>query len=363
MHNQHDEVSSNSILQWNVNGLNANRDELKQLISQFNPFCIALNESRTDDPKKIIDKSFKNYSLYYNKNEPHLGNLILVRKDISFVPVILNTSLNAIAIEFSKGCHKIRICSIYLSPNIVIHLPDLQSLSEQLSPIHSPCSYLILGDFNARSEYWHDSLNNSRGNKILDYLLHFDLEVLNEDHPTRFNMTHHCQTNIDLSLCTRDLVSELCWQVHSDLCGSDHYPILVHFLNLSLEIPKFTWKYNRANWPFFTYATRDINYDPNENSSTNLQNFMKQILVAAENHIPHSQSISLSTKNPWWNEECKQAKRNRNKARRKYLKTKSLSDLIEFKRLKALSRKTYNIAKKQSWSSYISEINSEVSIK
>ena len=250
-----------SILQWNINGLKANRNELKNLLSQHNPSFVALNESKSSNPKLIVENSFKNYSLYQNDAHPDQGNLLLVRKDVNYTPFLLNTPVNAIAIQTNRGGRELRICSMYLSPNIPISLPDLTNLIEQLSPHNLPHPLIILGDFNARSEYWHDSINNSRGNQILDFILNSDLQVLNDDSPTHFNLTHGCQTNIDLSLCTRNLAPDLFWRTHPDLCSSDHYPILIYFLKHSMEISRFRWKFHRANWPLFTHKTRLLKYD------------------------------------------------------------------------------------------------------
>ena len=355
--------SLSSILQWNINGLKSNRNELKHLIHHYNPFCITLNETRIINQQIIAEKSYRNYTAFSDPNRNNLGNLILIRKDINFIPLTLDTVLNAIAIEIDKEDQKVRICSLYLSPNIPINLLDIEKLIKQLSPHNSPCSFLILGDFNARSEYWFDIINNDRGNKILDSILQFDLEVLNTDSPTHFNFTHRCQTNIDLSLCTKDLAPELYWYAHQDLCGSDHYPILIHFLNFTSKINKFRWKFQQANWPLFTYTTSHIKFNHDLSCSSNLTNFMQEVISIGKKCIPFSESFSLTTCNPWWNQDCKIAKQNKNKARRRYLATKDPIDLIQFKRFKAIARKVYNNAQRESWKTYVSSINSETPIK
>ena len=356
-------IPFDSILQWNINGLNSNKLELRQLLNQYNPFCVCLNETRLTNHQQIIERSFKNYSAFIDQNRHNPGNIIIIRKDINFAPVALNTTLNAIAVEVERGGQKLRICSIYLSPNIAINLPVISDFISQLSPPNSSTPFVILGDFNARSQYWYDSINNDRGSKILDVILQYNLEILNDDSPTHFNFTHRCQTNIDLSLCTKDIATSLHWIVHQDLCGSDHYPILIHFLNFTPKISKFRWKFNKADWPLFTYATRDIKYDHTLSCSSNLKYFTEKIILTGKDYIPHADTHTLSTHNPWWNTDCKKAKQNKNRARRKYIGTKDPCDLIEFKRLKAIARKVYHEAQRESWKTYVSNINSETSIK
>ena len=100
--NPPNEVPSDCILQWNINGLNSNRNELKQLISHYIPFCITLNETRTINPQKIVETSYNNYTTYFDVNNPHYGNIILIRKDINFIPIAMATHLNAIAVEINR---------------------------------------------------------------------------------------------------------------------------------------------------------------------------------------------------------------------------------------------------------------------
>ena len=121
-------LKPDSILQWNINGLKSNYNELKQLIHQYNPYCVTLNETRSTNQQRILERGFKNYTPYFDLNNPDKGNLILIRKDINFLPVPLSSPLNAIAIEINREGQAIKICSIYFSPNILIRSPDIVNL-------------------------------------------------------------------------------------------------------------------------------------------------------------------------------------------------------------------------------------------
>lgn len=356
----HKDNKHDVILQWNINGLLKNHRELVKLLNEFNPICLSLNETRIEDPSNIFKSSFKNYTPHFIPNIYHKGNLLMIRKDIPFSILPITTSLNAIAIECHRDKSKFRICSIYLSPSIPINLQELQSLAIQLSSGGIP--FMLLGDFNARSEYWHDPINNDRGNKIVDFILQSDLEILNNDSPTHFNLTHGSLTHIDLSLCSQRLSPDLYWHTYHDLCSSDHFPILIHFINQAPIIRKHHWNLKRADWANFTEMTKNISYQKTIPVSQNLQNFMELTFSAAKKCIPYNSRIGPRTHAIWWNEECKEAKRTKNKARRKFLKTRDNVDFIEFKRLKAKARLTYRQAHKESWKLYVSEIRSETPI-
>jgi len=103
-----------NILQWNIRGLQANREELNILLSNFNPILVSLQETFLK-PDKIA--TFKNYSLYNLPSESngtiHGGIAILVNSAVPHNQIQLNASVQAIAVRAT--CHKtISVCSIYL---------------------------------------------------------------------------------------------------------------------------------------------------------------------------------------------------------------------------------------------------------
>ena len=42
------------------------------------------------------------------------------------------------------------------------------------------------------------------------------------------------------------------WGVHSDPCGSDHFPILISASTVTNDQFPPNWRYNYADWPSFT---------------------------------------------------------------------------------------------------------------
>ena len=47
------------------------------------------------------------------------------------------------------------------------------------------------------------------------------------------------------------LVPDYSWKVHDDLCGSDHFPIILEHLNPSITATSARYKFNKANWAKF----------------------------------------------------------------------------------------------------------------
>ncbi|GFO10696.1 RNA-directed DNA polymerase from mobile element jockey [Plakobranchus ocellatus] len=67
------------------------------------------------------------------------------------------------------------------------------------------------------------------------------------------------------------------------------------------------------------------------------------------------------TRVPWFTQECRQALRERRKAQRKYFKTPSFENFVNFKKQKAKAKFVIKKSKKQSWKTYVSSLNSNTS--
>ena len=66
---------------------------------------------------------------------------------------------------------------------------------------------------------------------------------------------------------------------------------------------------------------------------------------------------------PWWTEECRNALTNRNRALREYQKDKTQEKNIEYKRVKAVARRTIREAKRKTWREFVTKISINTSSK
>ena len=133
--------------------------------------------------------------------------------------ISLNTELEAIAIRIDIG-KQYTVCNIYISPTEQISTNQIVHLINQL-----PAPFILLGDFNARSNYWGDSLTNSHGTQIENLLMTTEVCLLNSDAPTHFHVQTATETCIDLALVSSDIIHDFTWSPIDDLYNSDHYPI------------------------------------------------------------------------------------------------------------------------------------------
>ena len=352
-------VNNNNIIQWNCRGLKPNLDEINLLIQKNNPLAICLQETYLKETDKI---TFKNYSLYssYSTNAERAtgGTSILLHNDSPHSRINLNTNITATAVSVSA--HKtITICSIYLSPSTLINQVDLDKLLDQL-----PTPYLLLGDFNGHNLLWGSNPTNRRGQQVETFINKHDLCILNDNSITYIHPATGSQTAIDLSLCDPSLFLDFTWEVGDDLCGSDHFPIFLKYNGPNLNEKVQRWKLHKADWNTFqelcatelqTHLFEDVD-DPISQFSSTLHNI-------AEQCIPKTSANPKRFNKPWYNDECKEAIRERKKALRDFNVRPTTANLSNFKIFRAKARRTIRQSKKTTWRKYVSKLNSRSTVK
>ena len=146
-----------NIIQWNIRGLRANYSELQLLINTFQPVALCLQELIIPESYKFLNRQ---YSLLTKlpdldiNGRPAGGAGIMVRNDIPYSELKLNSSLQAVACRISAP-EPISVCSVYLPPTSNRNHGDLSTLVAQL-----PSPVLVMGDFNSHSTLWGCSSTN-----------------------------------------------------------------------------------------------------------------------------------------------------------------------------------------------------------
>ena len=355
-----------SLIHWNCRGYYANFENLKALIMhQRSPMCIALQETfhggKTPYPPRGYTIAAAVGRIPPNSTtRPSRGILTLVKQGVPFYQVNLNTNLEATAIRINLG-REYTICNIYISPTENFSENNVINLIDQL-----PRPYIILGDFNARSPSWGDSVTNQHGRKIENLLLRSDTLILNDGGATHFHVQNATESCIDLSLSSPDITNDFEWSVSDDLYGSDHFPVKLHKIDpANINQPIAKYNLDKADWSKFKSSTIVPNCDFNQNLDINrlVERFTNLIITAADASIPKKNSDgNYKYPMPWWCEECREAHRLRKSARRRYKRTKLLVDKIALNRATAISKKTMKTCRREGWRKYVSSINSDTPI-
>ena len=88
-------------------------------------------------------------------------------------------------------------------------------------------------------------------------LTNFNLCVMNNGQPTFVHAATGALSSIDLNIADPTLLLDYSWHVHDDLCGSDHYPIILTNTKPlpPLHVPR--WKLHKADRLSFETLCRE----------------------------------------------------------------------------------------------------------
>ena len=103
----------------------------------------------------------------------------------------------------------ITICSLYLPPIENLKIVLLSRLIGQLST-----PFVVCGDFNGHSITWGCDKNNSRGDRIDNFITDNNICLLNDGSYTYLHPTTGTFTANDLSLCSLDILMEIDFMVN-----------------------------------------------------------------------------------------------------------------------------------------------------
>ena len=170
-------------------------------------------------------------------------------------------------------------------------------------------------------------------------------------------------TSIDLSFCHPSLYLDYNWSVCEDQHNSDHFPIIIEQNTFSTEdqIPK--WKLKRANWDLFnTLCTGKLVLENFKESSGPIADFTSSLIEIYKECIPQT-STNPTKSNPCYNDDCKEAIKQRKRALSKFKRSPNTNNFNDIKIFRAKARRTIKFSKRKSWRSYVSKINHKTPIK
>ena len=87
---------------------------------------------------------------------------------------------------------------------------------------------------------------------MIEQLLNdYNFCLLNTGEPTYRHHSHNSFSVPGVSICDPSLTLEFDWLTHNDLCGSDHFPVILKTSLRDDEPAAEHWKFDRANWMSF----------------------------------------------------------------------------------------------------------------
>ena len=344
--------SKYKIIQWNCRGVKPRFEELLLLLSLLRPSIFCLQETFL---KPNDTFTFKGCNVYNHIHSDCLrasgGSSLLVHSSLPQRQIKLKTDLQAVAVSITLD-KEITFCSIYIPPSYSLRSEQLTSLLQQL-----PSPYMLVGDFNGHNVLWGSNGNDPRGELIEDFITENDICLMNDKSNTYLDSGKGTFSSLDLSLCHPSLYLDYEWSVCEDQHGSDHFPILIESVQTHGEDHNPKWKLHKADWDLFNNLCNESLTDTSfSDSSDPITDFTSSLIAISEKCIPKT-STNPKKSNPWYNDDCKKAIKQRKDTLSKFCKFPTHVNLNTYRNFRAKARRTIKSAKRKSWRTYVSNLN------
>lgn len=349
------------VLQWNLNGFYSRLENLQYLCKLHSPDIICVQE--TNFKGKSHGKITGYTCTFKNRSNPEYacgGVAIYSKKSIPIEILKIQTDMEFVAIKINST-NPICIGNIYIPNRYPLQEIEMHDIINQIKE-----PFIILGDFNCHHSLWGSYKIDKRGRLLEKVIDDHDSIILNSGDPTHINISNNRLSAIDLSIASPTIAQKCTWNVMDFPYDSDHFPILIDIHEPSVSI-SHEWRnpipnYKNINWLDYQ---KKIDEHLNEEYIFKDDNNIDQIVESFCNIISNSANSMTQMHHgpfkfksvPWWNSECKVAITNAKKAFNRYKKRRDNDSRINYKRTRAIARRTVKINKARSWTEYISSIN------
>ncbi|GBN65332.1 hypothetical protein AVEN_100048-1 [Araneus ventricosus] len=153
--------------------------------------------------------------------------------------------------------------------------------------------------------------------------------------------------------------------VGSDLYNSDHFSLIVSYADSggAIQYPP-RYLFQREDWEkFMQLADVTESMVCTADITEAVQNVVDCIINAANNSIPKCSPRLRKFHRPWWNEACRDSRREEKKLWNIFRRYPTTENHVAFKRVKALARRIRRRSQRESWINFISSITSSISSK
>ena len=302
-----------TILHWNANGVVGKIENIKNMINEWDPDVVSINETKTNSTTEnylylLSELGYvplvKNRTTLEGKKETQGGGVAILFKDkLNPRPIIIRQDwkdkFELVGAEIGHGSNALTIFSWYIPPTQNVVDEDVMAF------IESHNDYILVGDLNTRCSKF-DTVTNSRGRSLEMIMGKSRGKFLNKPNmPTNFthrNGHFSSSSTIDMVIANESL-AEKCTKfttleissISNENKSYYHLPVFVEF-ELLIKPKKSrisfhnSFLYEKANWVEYKKIIDDEMR--NLGSEMSIENLNEKIETslknAAERFIPRA---------------------------------------------------------------------------
>ena len=287
------------------------------------------------DRSQITHPSDPNNPQKYKKSGG--GVLIAVKSNIeaSVKRVSMRKGAEIVSIELKFGSNKLILCTVYRVGTLQEQNHD--SIMNSFKSFYGGRTHkdvVIIGDFNLNSVTWPlteevHNMANRIDKMFIDSFAEFGLQQCLE------SPTHNKGKVLDLLLTSNSaLINDLKVHGGGEICKSDHYPISLS-INTKFkfkEQPKRkVYNFKKANWDRLNSDINSISWNGiinGQEPEIAWRSFKGILFTLIDKHIPKI-TISNQFTSPWFDSECYEAYRTKERAHIKFKRNKNLESELK----------------------------------
>ena len=177
---------------------------------------------------------------------------------------------------------------------------------------------------------------------------------MNDCSPTR--IADNSETAIDLSFCSLSISFNFDWSVSRSPLDSDHCPIMIATQDSPPEPRLPSWNLKHADWHNLSTSTAWHNLSSVDLNNLDLiSDLYDQFDLACEESIPKFVPSKFYPR-PWWSDDIKASKQRRETFYQTYWRTRTIAEMVRWKRARAEHKSKIRTAKQTSWRNYVSDL-------
>lgn len=345
--------NSLDILHLNTRSIRNKLNYIQDLAESFHILCFS--ETHLDSTVDSLSLNFDGFNEPIRKDRTQNGGGVMVylssalkykrRTDLE------NPLLETIWVEIKLKSFDILLCCLYRSDFVVSPSNFITELQSSVEDALDFTPYVILtGDINIDFQH----ITNVY---LRDFLSLYNLKNIIYE-PTR--VIGNASTLIDPCI-----VTDVCTILDSGIIEVDH-EISDHrathvSVKIDFEIPnsyyREVWNYNRADFEKLNSLIEHYDWNTIFNSSTNIddicEKFTNTFINFCKNCIPCKKILISANDKPWFSTELRYNMRIRDRLRKKYLKSNSISHHMLYKK----QRNKVNNMKKYAKDNYMNNLS------